>query len=158
MAKMKVSYIVRSVVASLVVYLVVSGVVGWWMVMHGPSSYELQGPCYGDAFDRCRDPQRELQELSTYTCDGEGRRVCLVPLGLESPDLLLDLANHYQDQYGLEVQMMLPIGIADYVVHEDRKQPGVLPVPDLFTWLVPDLRVEEDHDQIGGVLLACQAD
>lgn len=150
---MKIRYLVRSVVVSLVVYLFVSGVVGWWVAMYGPSSYELQGPCYGDDFDRCRDAQRNLQEVSTYTCDGDGRRVCLVPLGLESSELLLDLARHYQRQYGLEVQIMLPIGIADYTVHRNREQPGVLPVPDFLKWLIPDLRMEENHDQLGGVLL-----
>lgn len=143
MARMKAAYVVSSVVASIAVYVVVSGVVGWWMAMHGPSLFELDGPCAGDDFDHCLDAQRELQEISTYTCDGDGRRVCLVPIGLVSPDLMLHLADHYQDQYGLDVRIMLPIGIADYIVTRDRDQ----------TVLDPDYVVEADHDQIGGVLL-----
>lgn len=125
----------------------------WIVLTFWPFSHQLQGPCYADDFDRCLGTQRELQEISTYTCDGDGRRVCLVPLGLISTDIMLHLSAHFEEVYGLEARIMLPTGIADYVVHRNRQQPNPLPVPEFMRFLIPDISVEEDHDQMGGVVL-----
>lgn len=81
-------------------------------------------PCSGDDLDRCREVQYRLQPIAQDSCAGDGRRVCLVPLGLVSPELMQHLVDHYQEQYGLTVTVLRPLGIPKYVVDSDRRQVG----------------------------------
>lgn len=141
------------IIIRLLLGLISFSFLAWWAVSYGPLSYGLQGPCYGEDFDRCFQAQRELQDVSSDTCEGEGRRVCLVPLGQVSPELMVHLVDSYEEQYGLDVAIMRPIGIADYIVNRDRKQAGLLPVPGPLRSFLPDILAGTDDDQIGGSVL-----
>lgn len=81
-------------------------------------------PCHDEDFDRCRAAKRELQPIAQDSCAGDGKRVCLVPLGQVSPELMQHLVDHYRDQYGLTVTVLRPLGIPKYVVDSDRRQVG----------------------------------
>ncbi|MCH8920901.1 MAG: hypothetical protein IIA23_09420, partial [Chloroflexi bacterium] len=60
-------------------------------------------PCYGPDLDACLEAQTELAPYVSDTCEGEGRRLCFLPLGRVSAELVLGLAAHYEDQYGIQV-------------------------------------------------------
>jgi predicted Zn-dependent protease len=79
-------------------------------------------PCYDDGFERCQEAQQELAPLAHDSCDGAGRRVCLVPLGRVSPDLVEHLVEHFPERYGLEVAVLRPLPVPDRLVDTDREQ------------------------------------
>jgi predicted Zn-dependent protease len=55
-------------------------------------------------------------------CAGEGKRVCLVPLGSVSLGLLQYLTGYYLDRYGLEVHVLPPLDIPLSSFDRDRGQ------------------------------------
>ena len=79
-------------------------------------------PCYDEDFERCQEAQDELQPIAQDSCAGDGKRVCLVPLGQVSPELMQQLVGHYEEQYGLTVTVLRPLAIPDLVVNSDRGQ------------------------------------
>jgi predicted Zn-dependent protease len=84
---------------------------------------DLQLPeaeCTGDAFTGCLAAQTDI--APTGTCEGAGRRVCLLPLGHVSPSLIQHLVTHYAQQYGLDVIVMPPAAIPLEVTDSRRNQ------------------------------------
>ncbi|MCH8346407.1 MAG: hypothetical protein IIC87_05700, partial [Chloroflexi bacterium] len=90
-------------------------------VQKGDLSYESP-PCYGPDLDACLEGQAELELYTSDTCEGEGRRLCFLPLGRVSPDLVLYLAAYYEDQYGIQVSVLTPSDIPKELVDPLRGQ------------------------------------
>ena len=91
------------------------------VVPKGDISYEYP-PCYGPHLDACLEAQTELAPYVSDTCEGEGRRLCFLPLGRVSPELVLGLAVHYEDQYGIQVSVLTASDIPTELVDPIRGQ------------------------------------
>ena len=86
---------------------------------------DLQAPealCAGEQLSRCLQTQTELEAVGRETCQGERRRICLVPLGQISPELVLHIAEVASVEYGLEVTIMLPKPLPEALVDDLRGQ------------------------------------
>ena len=68
-------------------------------------------PCYGSHRAACLEAQTELEPVSRESCEGTGRRICLVPIGKVSAALVRHLAGYYLDQYGLNVTVLTPAAV-----------------------------------------------
>lgn len=79
-------------------------------------------PCMGDDFATCLDAATEIQPTGSESCDGEGKRICLVPLGQVSPDLVAHLVAHYREEYGLTVNVLTPIPVPEAIANRLRGQ------------------------------------
>jgi len=79
-------------------------------------------PCYGERLQECLELEPDLLLVSYDSCDGVGKRVCLVPLGRVSPDLVNHLTSYYRVAYGLEVRVLTPSGIPFALVHPESGQ------------------------------------
>ena len=80
--------------------------------------YELsvRAPCAGEELESCLENQDELVDIASHSCEGEGRRVCLLPLGQVDPVLMQSLVDYYRDRYGLPISIIQPTFIPlDYV-------------------------------------------
>jgi len=64
--------------------------------------------CTGTELETCLDAQRELDAIAVDSCDGAGKRVCLLPLGQVSAGLVEHLIEHYRVEYGLSVSVLAP--------------------------------------------------
>ena len=85
---------------------------------------DLQFPdagCTGDAFAACLEPQSYL-EGTANSCEGPGRRLCLVPLGQISPALITHLVDYYRAQYGLAVTVISPLAVPADFADPQRQQ------------------------------------
>lgn len=81
-----------------------------------------EAPCTGEAFEACLEAQTELAAISVDSCEGEGRRICFVPIGNISADLVIRLVEHYRTEYGLEIQVMTPLAAPGYAAVPERNQ------------------------------------
>jgi len=84
---------------------------------------DLQLPdatCIGDQFAGCLEAQALLQ--ATGACAGPERRICLVPLGQISPELVQHLVGHYRDTYGLAVEILTPMAVPAELADPLREQ------------------------------------
>lgn len=106
-------------------------------------------PCRGEDLDECLNTQDELLSVAGESCDGEGRRLCLVPLGLVSTELMLHLTDHYQDEYGIEVTVLTPLSVAPYIVDEEREQIGGTDLIEYMVERFPDAAGDPDAVMIG---------
>jgi predicted Zn-dependent protease/uncharacterized RDD family membrane protein YckC len=97
----------------------------------------IQGPCTGDQLAECLEPQVELQSISRPSCDGSGRRVCLVPLGQIRPDLVQNLVDHW-GQYGLSITVLTPSAVPSDIVNPGRGQFDAPTLIDYMGSLFPD--------------------
>lgn len=79
-------------------------------------------PCSGSAIADCLPAQRRLEEVSTQYCDGQGKRICFVPLGQVDSDLVLHLADYYREEYGIEVVISPPRDIPGDLLDHQRGQ------------------------------------
>jgi predicted Zn-dependent protease len=63
--------------------------------------------------DDCRVPSQALTRAygDTTACDGTGARVCLVPMGDVSKDLVDAIVAHYRSEYGLAIHVAKPISL-----------------------------------------------
>jgi predicted Zn-dependent protease len=109
----------------------------------------IDPPCYGPDFDRCQEAQAELAPIAQDSCAGEGRRVCLVPLGQVSPELVQHLIAHYQEEYGLPVTVMRPPAVPDEVVNSDRGQVSGEAIVDYFLGDFPEMSLDPNAVVIG---------
>ncbi len=106
-------------------------------------------PCNGPDAERCQEPQQELQSSAQDSCQGEGRRLCLVPLGQVSPDLIQHLVDHYREQYGRSVAVLRPLGVPDSVIDPDRDQVGGIALTAFMHGAFPDASADPDAVLIG---------
>jgi predicted Zn-dependent protease len=81
-----------------------------------------EAPCTGSEFLECLSAQAALEPMSKPTCGGEGRRVCLAPLGQIDPTLVQQLVEHYREQYGIEVTVLTPLAVPADAADSKRQQ------------------------------------
>ncbi len=87
--------------------------------------FELHdAPCSGSKLTSCLEAQSELLSASSDSCAGEGKRICLVPLGQISPALVQHLGNYYRDQYGLTITVLTPHAVPVSSLDPLREQFG----------------------------------
>ena len=120
--------------------LVASGCTGW--IAPHPD-------CKGENLDLCLPAQTLLEPIATDSCEGDDRRVCIVPLGQVSPALVTHLVDYYRDEYGLTITVLTPSAIPREFVDFEREQvdTGRLDI------LVADL-FREDFEDSNAVLIA----
>lgn len=83
--------------------------------------YELAGetPCAGEELELCLETQHELDDTAAHSCEGQGRRVCLLALGQVDAGLMRSLVDYYRDRYGLPISVIQPTFVpADMVDHQ----------------------------------------
>ena len=81
-----------------------------------------EAPCTGSDFMPCLGAQTELNATSEQACAGTARRLCLVPLGRVSPELVQHLVSYYREEYGLEITVLTPLAIPADSVDPLREQ------------------------------------
>ncbi len=81
-----------------------------------------EAPCTGEAFEACLEAQTELTPISVDSCEGEGRRICFVPIGNISGDLVVRLVEHYRAEYGIDIGIMTPLAAPEFAAHPERNQ------------------------------------
>ena len=58
------------------------------------------------------------------SCEGTDRRICLVPFGDVSGDVIGQLVKHYEGEYDLQVQVLDKQSIPEELVDPERRQVG----------------------------------
>ena len=101
-------------------------------------------PCYGSELPACLGAQTELQAIARDSCEGSGRRVCLVPLGQVSPELIEHFVDHYAEQYGIPASVLAPVAIPRELVDPLREQVDGVTLIDYAGSLFPEEYVDSD--------------
>ena len=101
-------------------------------------------PCYGSELPACLGAQTELQAIARDSCAGSGRRVCLVPLGQVSPELIEHFVDHYAEQYGIPASVLAPVAIPRELVDPLREQVDGVTLIDYAGSLFPEEYVDSD--------------
>ena len=101
-------------------------------------------PCYGSELPACLGAQTELQGIARDSCEGSGRRVCLVPLGQVSPELIEHFVDHYAEQYGIPASVLAPVAIPRELVDPLREQVDGVTLIDYAGSLFPEEYVDSD--------------
>jgi predicted Zn-dependent protease len=83
------------------------------------------------------------------SCEGTGKRVCLIPFGNFSGDLIGQLVDHYQDQYALQVQVLDEESIPLEVIDPERDQVGAVALIEHMETLFPKEYSDPDAIIIG---------
>jgi archaemetzincin len=81
-----------------------------------------EAPCTGPEFLECLPAQDALEPVSKESCEGEGRRVCLAPMGQIDPELVRQLVEYYSAQLGLEVTVLTPLAVPAEAADSKRQQ------------------------------------
>jgi len=89
-------------------------------------------PCSGSEQRGCLEPQTELEPLSHDGCVGAGRRICFAPMGKIDPDLVRDLVQYYEDDYGLKIGVLTPTRITEQLIDPARQQLDAATLGDLI--------------------------
>jgi predicted Zn-dependent protease len=113
---------------------------GWLAVfIIGVSSLQFieQAQCSGSDAASCLDEQTGLESLASDSCAGAERRVCLVPLGQVSAELVEHLVDYYQREYGLSISMLTPSAVPAELIDPDRGQIDVQDLMDYMATLFP---------------------
>jgi predicted Zn-dependent protease len=108
-----------------------------------------QAPCTGAELAQCLEAQAELQSISRSDCDGDGKRVCIVPLGQVQPDLIQHSVDHYRDRYGLTITVLTPSAVPSDMVNPLREQVDASTLIDYMGSLFPDAYRDPDVVLIG---------
>jgi predicted Zn-dependent protease len=106
-------------------------------------------PCYGSELPACLGAQTGLQAIARDSCEGSGRRVCLVPLGQVSPELIEHFVDHYAEQYGIPASVLAPVAIPRELVDPLREQVDGVTLIDYAGSLFPEEYVDSDVALIG---------
>jgi predicted Zn-dependent protease len=83
------------------------------------------------------------------SCEGTRKRVCLVPFGNVSGDLVEQLVDHYQSEYDLEVQALDKESIPQDAVDAERDQVGAVALIEHMENLFPEEYADPDAIVIG---------
>jgi len=79
--------------------------------------------CSGEKLEACLGAQTLLEPLTKESCEGREKRVCFVPLGQVSPELVENLVDYYHREYAyLTIQIVRPLTIPSEMVNADRQQ------------------------------------
>lgn len=81
-----------------------------------------EAPCTGSGFEGCLAAQTSLEPMAKPTCDGPGRRICLVPLGQIDTTLVQQLVEYYGAEYGLDVTVLTPLAVPADAADSKRQQ------------------------------------
>ncbi len=86
--------------------------------------YEIAGqtPCAGAELELCLETQLELDDTAAHFCEGEGRRVCLLPLGQVDAELMRGLVDYYRKRYGLPISAIQPTFVPTDLLDHKRGQ------------------------------------
>jgi len=106
-------------------------------------------PCTGAELAACLETQAELEAISRSSCDGTGRRVCLVPLGQVRPDLVQHLVEHFREEYGLTVIVSTPSAVPSDMVDPLREQVDAATLMRHMNRLFPDAYADLNATLIG---------
>ena len=74
-----------------------------------PAVAAALGPCSSACLEAA--PATMAAFADSAACDGSGRRLCLVPMGSVSPEVLNHLAGYYRERYGITVGVLPPLSI-----------------------------------------------
>jgi len=108
-----------------------------------------EAPCTGSEFAGCLDPQTALQPMSSASCEGAGRRICLAPLGQVPSDLVSHLVKYYRDQYGLTVTVLTPAAVPAELADPLRQQVDAPTLIEYAGSLFPDAYADSQAVLIG---------
>ena len=78
--------------------------------------------CRGGDLAGCLPAQESLVTQSQPNCPGTEKRICIVPLGQISPELVQELVSYYEKTYGLRIGILTPLALPQALVNEDRQQ------------------------------------
>ena len=106
-----------------------------------------QAVCTGDRFAACLEPQAAIQ--ATGACSGTARRICFVPLGQISPQLVQHLVDHYRSQYGLTVEVLTPSAVPSGLAEPLRNQIDASTMIEYMGGLFPDVYADQNAVLIG---------
>jgi len=106
-------------------------------------------PCSGSARESCLQAQVELAPIAQSSCEGVGRRVCLVPLGQTDPDLVQELVDYYREVYGLDIGVLTPTAIPAEMLDPERRQIASESLADSLATSFPDDYYDPDVVLIG---------
>jgi predicted Zn-dependent protease len=81
-----------------------------------------EAACAGSGFAQCLELQDQLQPIAQDSCQGSGKRICLVPLGQVSPALVQHLVDYYRDEYGLTITVLDPAAVPSDLADPIREQ------------------------------------
>jgi len=96
---------------------------GYRIVIDAPAGdIAIAPPCTGSEREGCLKAQTALAPVAQASCDGSGRRVCVVPLGQVEPDLVRKLVEYYRDTYGLDIGVLTPSAVPAGMTNPDREQ------------------------------------
>jgi predicted Zn-dependent protease len=93
-------------------------------------------PCIGAELADCLAVQSDI--AGNGSCAGIERRVCLLPLGKISPDLVDHLVSTYRNQYALSVTVLPPAVIPAELEDPKRQQVDAARLIDYMGSLFPD--------------------
>lgn len=88
--------------------------------------------CLATSDPDCLQAQTQLAAEADETCLGTGNHFCLAPLGRVSPDLVRDLVDYYDDEYGLRVGVLEPVAIPEWMLNERRGQVDAIDLAELM--------------------------
>ena len=104
-------------------------------------------PCTGSELAACLEAADDVH--GSDSCEGSGRRICLVPLGRISSSLVDHLVNHYRDQYGLDVTVLGPASVPAELEDPLREQVDGIALVDYMVRLFPNEDSDPDAVLIG---------
>jgi hypothetical protein len=83
------------------------------------------------------------------TCAGSGKRICLVPLGNVSGDLVGHLVDHYENEYDLKVRVLDNKSIPTALADPEREQVGGIALMEYMGRFFPEAYADPDAILIG---------
>ena len=89
-------------------------------------------PCTVTRFEGCLAAQTDLESMAKPSCEGSGRRVCLVPLGQIDAALVQQLVEYYRAQYGLDIAVLTPLAVPAEAFDDKRQQVDAASLMDYF--------------------------
>ena len=107
--------------------------VGFWPVLAMALSVFTMGAC-GSGDD---------------ACDGSEKRICIVPLGNVSDDLVRHLVDYYREEYDLKVRTLDNKSIPTERADPDRKQVGGIALLEYMGSLIPEAYADPDAILVG---------
>jgi predicted Zn-dependent protease len=102
-----------------------------------PGIYDRYPPCTGSQQAGCREAEEALTGVASDSCAGAGERVCFVPLGKVDPDLVVNLVEYYEREYGLEIGVVTPAAVPASMVNVARGQIDGESLADYMRTLYP---------------------
>lgn len=97
----------------------------------------------------CLQPQEELIAIPSGSCGESGRRVCLFPLGQNSPSVVTGLIDYFAQEYGLSIVPMTPLPVPQEFIDRERMQIEAGSLIDYVARIYPELASDPQAVLIG---------